>query len=469
MKKLIANLFLLSTIICLSACGISKKTNIPQPQLPAAYRGDMHTDSAGSANVLWRDFFHDAQLQQLIDSTIVRNYDMQLADENIRQSRLLLRQSKWGYIPNAALQFSAATTRYSDNSLNGLSINQFLGASHLEDFTGTVNLSWEADIWGKVRNQKRSALGAYMQSSEVRKALQTRLVATVAEGYYNLLMLDAQMGIAQKNLSLTDSTLRIIRLQFNAGQVTALAVGQAEAQYLTAAQLIPQFRQNIIMQENALSVLAGRLPDAIVRSRSLNDAALPTMAAGVPSAMLARRPDVKSSEFAVAIAGAKAGIAKAGLYPALNITAAGGINAFKLSTWFSIPASLFGTVAGSLVQPLIQRRQLQTQYKVAVIEREKAVLVFRQTVLTAVGEVSDALTQQEQLKEQYNVATNKVETLHTAISNANLLFANGKATYLEVITAQASLLQSELELASIKRAQLRASISLYRSLGGGWQ
>jgi len=469
MKKYITNLFLLLTIVCLNACNVSKDIATPQSELPSSFRNEQHNDTVGTADISWRAFFNDALLQNLIDSAIVRNYDMQLADENIRESHLLLRQSKWGYIPDASLQISAGTTRYSDNSLNGLSINQYLGTQHLEDYNAALNLTWEADIWGKVRNQKRSALAAYIQTEEAKKALQTRIAATVAEGYYNLLMLDAQMDIAQKNLALNDSTLRIIRLQYDAGQVTALGVEQAEAQRLTAAQLIPQFKQNILTQENALSILVGRLPDKISRSGSLNEVILPAISSGIPSAMLARRPDVKSRELALTIANAQTGIAKANLYPTISITASGGLDAFKFSDWFSIPASLFGAVAGGLTQPLLQHRQLHTQYKISLAEREKAVIRFRQTVLVAVGEVSDALAQTEQLNEQYGVAANKVQTLETAISNANLLFANGKATYLEVITAQASLLQSELELSSIKRAQLNASIELYRALGGGWK
>jgi multidrug efflux system outer membrane protein len=191
--------------------------------------------------------------------------------------------------------------------------------------------------------------------------------------------------------------------------------------------------------------------------------------AGFPSAIVSRRPDVRTSELALNTANANVGIAKANMYPVLNITATGGVNSFKASNWFNIPASLFGTVTGSLLQPIFQQKKLRTQYNVAKVQRERTVLEFRQSVLNAVGEVSDAMVRIEKLKTQQSIAATRVNTLQQATNNANLLFKNGMATYLEVITAQSNVLQSELELASIKRAQLSAVSDLYRSLGGGWR
>ncbi|RYY25056.1 MAG: TolC family protein, partial [Sphingobacteriaceae bacterium] len=300
--------------------------------------------------------------------------------------------------------------------------------------------------------------------------IQTNLVASVSQGYYNLLMLDAQLNIAQKNIKLNDSTLRIIKLQYDAGQVTLLAVQQADAQRLTAAQLIPQFERDITLQENALSVLAGTLPNSIERNHTLNEVTFPQdLAAGVPLAIIARRPDIRIQELALAAANANVGITKANMYPALRITASGGVNSFRASNWFNVPASLFGLAGGSIIQPLLQNKLLRTQYNVAKVDRERAVLQFRQSVLNAVGEVSDALVRIEKLKQQQDTAANRVKTLQQATKNASLLFKNGLANYLEVITAQSNVLQGELELASIKRDELSAVSELYRSLGGGWK
>jgi len=456
----------------LSACKVSKDVETPKPALPETFRNAVTTgDTSSIADIQWKNFFTEATLQKLIDSAIVKNYDMQIAVKNIEESQLLFKQVKWNYVPQVDLNVTANSQRPSDNSLTGLSIAQYnIGTKHVEDYSANLALSWEADIWGKIHNQQRSALAAYLQTQEAKKAIQTNIVASVSQGYYNLLMLDAQLDIAQKNVKLNDSTLRIIKLQYDAGQVTSLAVQQADAQKQAAEQLVPQFEQNITIQENALRILTGELPDKIVRNSTLDAMVIPTnVATGVPSAIVSRRPDVKSAELALVIANSKVGISKAQMYPALRITAQGGVNSFKASNWFNIPASLFGVVAGSVVQPLLDHKQLKTDYQVAQVDREKTVLQFRQSVLNAVGEVSDALVKIDKLKSQQAIAANRVNTLQQATKNANLLFKNGLATYLEVITAQGNVLQSELELASIKRDELSAVSDLYRSLGGGWK
>jgi multidrug efflux system outer membrane protein len=460
-------------MVFLTGCKVSKDVATPRAQLPANFRNadvNAPTDSTSIANIGWKNFFTDPGLQNLIDSAIIRNYDVQIAIKNIDAAALVTRQVKWNYVPTVALNVGASSSRPSDNSLNGLSISQFgIGSQHIEDYTANLSLSWEADIWGKIRNQQKGAVAAYLQSIEARKAVQTNLVASVSQGYYNLLMLDAQLSIARKNVNLNDSTLRIIKLQFDAGQVTSLAVQQAEAQKLTAAQLIPEFEKNIALQENALSILAGRLPDRVSRNEALDGVLLPeNLPTGLPSAMLSRRPDVKSAELELQTANSRVGISKADMYPALQITASGGINSFKASNWFNVPASLFGVVAGNLVQPLLNRKALRTQYQIAQVDRDKTVLEFRQTVLNAVAEVSDALVTIDKLSAQRTIVASRVNSLHEATRNANLLFRNGMATYLEVITAQSNVLQSELELASIKRQELTAVSNLYRSLGGGW-
>jgi NodT family efflux transporter outer membrane factor (OMF) lipoprotein len=454
----------------LEACKVSKDTPVPQPELPVAYRNSTQVDTANIADLPWETFFTDATLKSLIDSAIRKNYDMQVAVLNIEAARLQLRQAKLLNVPSAKLNVTAGTTRPSDNSLNGISLNQFLGSQHLEDYNANIQFSWEADIWGKIRNQKKTALAAYLQTEESRKLLQTDIVATVSKAFYNLLMLDEQLAVAESNLRLNDSTLRIIRLQYDAGQVTLVAVQQAEAQRLTAAQLVPLIEQDMTVQENALRILSGQLPAAIERHSKLNDYPLTEkLSTGIPSDMLSRRPDVKSSELSLMMANARVGVTKANMYPSLVITASGGINAVKFSDWFQMPSSLFGLATAGITQPLFDRRNLKTQFEVAKIEREQSVIRFRQNVLEAVGEVSDALVKIEKLKSQYDIASTKVHTLQQAVANANQLFQSGRATYLEVIIAQGNVLQSELEISNLKRDQLYAVVDLYRSLGGGWR
>jgi len=450
------------------ACKVSKDVKTPQPELPAAFRNAPASDSVSIARMPWKSFFQDQFLQQLIDSTLSRNYDMQIAMKNLEQSRLVLKQSKWNNVPQIGLNVTANTTNPSNNSLNGLTLGQFLGTNHLEDYSANLSLSWEADIWGKIRNTNRIALVSYLQTQEAQKTLQTALIASVSQGYFNLLMLDAQLSIARRNLSLNDSTLNIVKLQYDAGQVSLLGVQQAEAQRQVSAELVPQLEQAIAIQENALNMLAGHLPARIQRNSLLDEVSFPAMlSAGIPSEMVSRRPDVKSRELDLTIANSRVGISKAQMYPALRITASGGVNAIRASDWFNIPGSLFGIVGGSVLQPLLQRKELSTQYQIAKVEREKTVLFFRQTVLKAVGEVSDALISIEKLKNREAVAVARVKTLQQATANANALFKNGMANYLEVITAQSNALQSELELATVKRQELNAISDLYRSLGGG--
>jgi outer membrane protein, multidrug efflux system len=283
-------------------------------------------------------------------------------------------------------------------------------------------------------------------------------------------MLDTQLDITRKNLALSDTIVQMMRLQKRAGQVTELAVQQAEVQSQTAALLVPQLEQEIAIQENTIRILSGELPSPIIRSVQLNSFNagndLPT---GLPAAMISRRPDVRASEMALVAANANVGIAQAEMYPSFNITASGGLNAFKASKWFVMPASLFATAAGTVAQPVLQHRRLKTQLEVARIQREEAVISFRQSALNAIGEVVNALVRLDKLKAQKQIASSQVDTLQKAISNAELLFRSGMADYLEVITAQSNSLNAELSLADIERQQLSAMVELYRSLGGGWK
>lgn len=472
MKKYITKIVMVAILIStLISCKVSKDIETPKDAFPENFRNaSVSTDTVSIGNLEWKNFFTEKDIVQLIDSAVTRNNDLQIATKNIEIAQYRFTQSKWNNVPQANLFVNASINRPSENSFTGMNLNQALGKQHIEDYSTGVSLSWEADIWGKIKSQKKGAFANYLQSEEVKKALQTTIVANVSKGYYNLLMLDAQLEIAKKNVQLNDSTTNIIKLKYDSGQVSSLAVQQSEAQKLTAAQLVPLLEQNIAVQENALSVLTGSFPNAKKRSILLSSVEVKNNAAiGIPSSLISRRPDVKSAELALKVANANVGITKADLYPALRITAQGGLNSFETSSWFNIPASLFGTAVGGLTQPLLNSKKLRTQYNIAKVEREKAVLNFRQTVLVAVSEVSDALVKVEKLEQQQAFLQQRVKTLQQAIKNSNLLFKNGMAEYLEVITAQANLLQSELELANLKREQLSANTDLYRALGGGWR
>ncbi|MEJ5052783.1 TolC family protein [Sphingobacterium sp. MYb382] len=464
------NRFLLisSMLILASGCKIAKDLPLPQPELPHAFGEQLPTDTLGIGALPWRNFFPDKVLQQLIDSALQKNFDMAIALKNIEQADLLVKQSKWNNIPVVDFQVAANSNTPSKNSLNGLTSSQFLGSKHIEDYTAGAMLSWEADIWGRIRNSNKAVLASYLQREEARKTLQTNLIARIAKGYFSLLMLDQQVRVAQRNIALIDSISHTTSVLYEAGQVSNLAVQQAQAQQLLAAGLVPQLEQEISLQENALSILVGQLPGGIQRRTSIHETRFPSdITAGIPSITIRRRPDIKSRELDLTIANAKVGITKAQLYPALRITASAGVNALKASDWFNIPSSLFGIVGVSVLQPLLQHKELTTNYKLATIEREKTVILFRQSVLNAVGEVSEAMTKIEKLKQQHFITAKRVETLQQAIGNATSLYQNGMANYIEVITAQQNKLQSELDLATITCHELLAITDLYRSLGGG--
>lgn len=471
MRKIVTHLFfILATGALLFSCKVGKEYQRPEVELPRQFNGVSFADTSSIADITWKQFFTDTLLHSLIEKGLRYNNDLLVAINRIEIAQQQVRQSKLLQLPDVNLQLTGQISRPSDNSLNGISLNSFLGKSYVENYNAGVTISWEADIWGKIRRQKEIALKEYLRTTEAAKAVETQLVADIAQGFFNLLMLDKQLTIAKKNLVLSDSFLVATRLLKDAGIGNVLAVQQAESQKLSTALLVPQLEQNIAIQENALQVLTGQLPGTINRNSLLTSFSpadnLPT---GLPVAMVSRRPDVRTTELSLMIANAEAGIAQANMYPALNITAGGGLESFKASNWFNMPSSLFGLAAGTIAQPIFRRRQLKTQFEVAKLQREQAVIQFRQSVLQATTEVSNALVQADKLKQQRVIANGQVDTLQRAVFNAQLLFKSDMANYLEVITAQGNALQAELNLAAIRRQELGAMVELYRSLGGGWK
>lgn len=457
-------------IFFLASCGLQKEYQRPDIELPSKFETIAFADTSSIADIEWKQFFNDAALQSLIEKGLNYNNDLQIALKRIDIAKQQLSAANALNLPEINLQLTGQINRPSNNSLNGISLKNFLGKSYVENYNTTLGASWEIDVWGKIKAQKGIALTQYLQSYEGARAVKTQLVSNIAQGYFNLLMLDKQLEIAKRNLVLTDSFVIATRLLKDAGLTNALAVQQAESQRQSTALLIPQLQQSITLQENALQQLTGQLPGNVPRNRSLNELQLPKeLNAGLPSAVVSRRPDVRSSEMALMIATSEIGIAKANMYPALNITAGGGLESFKASNWFNIPNSLFGLAAGSIAQPIFQRRQLRSQYEIAKLQRDQAVTAFKQSVLNAITEVSNALVQVEKTKELEAIAKVQVDTLFNAVSNAQLLFKSDMANYLEVITAQSNALQAQLNLTTIRREEWGAVIELYRSLGGGWK
>ncbi len=449
----------------LAACGVTHEYKKPDVAFLPTYRGALPAESAAlqdtvMAELPYRSFFTDITLRTLVDSAVTNNIDLQVGLKNIDIARQTLNAARLGNLP--ALTIGAQTTR-TNPSDNGVQTTP-------QDYVASASASWEADIWGKIRSRKKSALAAYLKTQAAARAVQTRLVADVASGYYNLLMLDEQLDISRKNLALADTTLKMIGFQYTAGQVTSLAVQQQQASRQSIALSIPVIEQKIAVQENALSTLCGRMPGTIQRDRTLFTLKVKDdLPSGIPSLLLQNRPDVRAAEMAVRAAHADMGEAKANLYPSFTVTATGGFDALKSSNWFNAPGSLFTFFQAGVVQPVFQRGQLLAKYKQSKTKREQSELEFKQSVLKAVEEVSNALVQLDKVKSQEVIAEERVTTLKKAVANAGMLFQSGMATYLEVIVTETGALQAELNLADIRRQHLAVMSELYRSLGGGWR
>lgn len=456
------------------SCSVQKYKQ-PEVALPVTFRNDdasVQKDSTSNIALLnYKEFFKDPVLVNLIDQAVKNNYDMQIALKQIDFASLGYKQSKWANVPTVNATIAAANiSRPSDNSLNGLSLGQFLGQKYIEDYSTSINISWEADIWGKIKGAKEEVLTDYLKTQEAAKAVKTRLVSEVVTGYYNLLMLDKQLEITQNNLTFADSTLTILNKQQELGMITSLAVQQQEITKDQILQSIPVIEGAINVQENALSILTGSLPSKIERNTRLDEVIVPEgLSTGYPSQLLSFRPDVKSKELDFRRSVASIHVAKTSMYPALNITAQGGLNSFKASNWFELPGSLFGVAAGSLLQPILNKKQLKTRYEQSKITSEQAELNFKQSVLTAVSEVSNAMVQIQKLEQQQAIAEGLVERSKSIVTNSLTLYKYNEANYLDVIVAQTNKLRSEMDLAAIKTQKLNAITMLYRSLGGGWQ
>ena len=451
-------------ISSLGACGVTHQYKKPDVALPDSYRGGLPAAASNADKVMallpYRSFFADTTLRALIDTAVVNNIDLRVGLKNIDIARQTLNSAKLGYLPSLSIGVQETRTTPSDNGVQ----------TTRQDYIASASASWEADIWGKIRSRKKSALASYLKTQEATRAVRTRLVADVASGYYNLLMLDSQLDISRKNLALADTTLKMIGFQYTAGQLTSLGVQQQEASRQSIALSIPLLEQKIALQENALSTLCGRMPGTINRDKTFFSSKVKDdLPFGIPSALLQNRPDVRAAELAVRAAHADMGEAKANLYPTFTVMASGGLDALKSSNWFSTPGSLFGYLQGGVLQPVFQRGQLKAKYEQSKIKRDQSELEFKQSLLKAVEEVSNALVQLEKIKSQEGIAEERVATLQHAFANAGMLFRSGMATYLEVIVAETNALQAELTLADIRRQHLSVMAELYRSLGGGWR
>ena len=467
MKTLYKIGMVLLTGTLMTSCVVGKKYSRTDLKAPEKYREEIAV-TADTVLLPWKNYYKDPLLVDLIEKALVKNNEVFIAVKSMEQLDLAYKQAKLSLLPTLDFDAGASRSYLSKNSLNGSLSSQFTSKDYMDDYNASLKMSWEVDIWGKATMQKRDAKAAYFAQKENLSALKTRVIVQVAQSYYNLLGLDEQLKIAEKNIELSDNTLKMMKLQYNSGSISSLAVNQTEAQKKTAELLVPLAKANIAVQENALQILCGEYPNTIERAGNLNvDEFAFKMPSGIPASLLSRRPDVKASEYAVMSATAKTGLAKATMYPTLSLSPSIGINSFEFDTWFNFPGSVTKNIAANLAQPIFQKKALRTAYEVAVLEQEKAVVSFKQSFITAVGEVSDAMSRLKYADQRIELAQEKAASLDKATADASLLYKSGMANYLEIIAAQNSALQNDLDLVTIKLERLNASVNLYRALGGG--
>ncbi|MBX2840686.1 MAG: efflux transporter outer membrane subunit [Flammeovirgaceae bacterium] len=470
-------------LLVFTGCKIHEPYKRPEFKEPANFYGsekDIEGDTASIANTNWKDFFSDPLLISLIDSALVNNIDLQIADEYIEMGLSRLKQSKANFFPSVSVApikarrdyFSENYNNYGSNRSRRIYGGETPPASFYTErleYETSIGLSWELDLWGKLKSQKETGLLSYMKTIEFQKAVQTSLIAEIATTYSNLLLLESQLAVFNRNLLLNDSTLQMVKLQYDAGEVTSLAVKQTQSQSLRAQTLIPQLEREYIRQENRLNRLIGRFPESIDAEELKWTMIDEEYVVGMPIELLRNRPDVAAAEYNLRESYERVGIANAMKYPSISIGASVGLNSFEIEKLLNPVNSGFLLLNGLVFQPIFQKRKLKTNYELALSEKKIAELEFRDKFLQAMNEVSDALVAIEKLKEEYTIAQNRVEAARNSVKDAFLLFRSGMATYLEVITAQSEALDSELNLESVKMQIFTANVELYRSLGGGWK
>lgn len=474
-------LIIVSCLLIWSACKITKSQKTADVDLPQEFRlPDSVSRNLDDAIIPWKQFFQDTLLIGLIDSAFSHNFDLRTANKEIAINNQYYKQSKAAFLPSLNLHLLSIERDWS--SKNSGAGNEEIWYDYkgkeppenlyvsTSEYSNTAALNWELDIWGKLKNKKKAARALYMQSFQARKAIQTEVVATIAEDYYTLLMLDEQLEVARKNHHYRDSTLKMIQLQYESGEVTALAVQQSQSQVLEAAALIPDLEKQRAIQQNKLRLLTGALPGPVEREATFS--ALDTTYQGVkrlPLYLVQNRPDVVIARYELKAANASVGVTQAERYPNLTISLVGGVDAVLAKNWFNVPGSLLGGVVGGLTAPVFNGRQLKTNFEVAKLQRDEAEINFQHRVYQAIVDIKNTLISIDKLKEQLKIAEEQQKISQKAVESSRMLFRAGFATYLEVITAQGEALDSELALVKAKANLLTARIQLYRALGGGWK
>lgn len=453
MKRIIIGLLLLTG---LSGCHIYRTYERPELSgVDSLYRVPAMTeDTMSLADFSWKELFTDTVLQQLIEKGIANNTDLNIARLKVREAEALLTSSKLAYLPSVSLTPQGT-------------IKSIEGNSPTKTYNLAASADWELDIFGRLTNAKREEKAVLEQSQAYKQAVQTQLIATIANSYYTLLMLDKQLDISRRTAEIWAENLRVMKALKKAGQTTEMAVAQIEASKLSVDASLLSLEQQITEVENSLSSLLGVVPQRIDRS-TLDMQSFPdTLSVGVPLQLLQRRPDVRQSEAALAEAFYTTNRAYSAFYPAITLSgSAGWTNA--AGAIISNPGEWLFSAVGALVQPLFNRGQNIANLKVAKARQEEALLTFRQTLLNAGTEVNDALLQWQVARRRLDLDRQQIISLQSAVRSSELLMRHSSQNYLEVLTARQTLLDAELSAVSDRFEEIQGVINLYHALGGGY-
>lgn len=451
-------------LLGLQSCFVAKKYSRPQVVNSAYFRTEsLPQDSLSMADISWRDLFTDSILVSHIEKGLENNIDIRIALQQILSAQAYLRQAKAAQLPTFNGVGRASYQKLAGNSQFGSFFN---GAITQYEVSGA--LSWEADIWGKIRSNQRGFQAAYLQTVAAHQAVKTELIANIATLYFQLLALDEQQRVTEATIETRERSLETTESLMRAGNVSAVAVKQTEAQLYTARALLVDLKADIKLLENAFSILLGDEPHAIRRTQLDRQRVPDRLDTGFPLQLLSNRPDVMAAEFALRRAFELTNVARSNFYPSLTLSATGGLQSLELDELFSVN-SLFASVIGGLTQPIFNGRRIRTQYEVSLSEKEQAYLRFRQTILNSSREVSDALYSFQAATETIGIKSQEFAAYDTATTYSEELLNNGLANYLEVLTARQNALNSQLGLVNARLNRLSAVVELYRALGGGWR
>lgn len=461
-------IILLIGLFALQSCFVAKDYSRPEQEVvnEQFFRTDkIPQDSLSMANLSWREVFTDPKLAQYIETALTNNLDIRIAMQNVLTAEAYVKQGKAAYFP---MINGNASYSYMNPSLNASQGIGFDSRQDLNQYELSANLSWEADIWGKIRSGYRASSAAYMQSISAHQAVKSSLVAAVASTYYQLLALDEQKKITEETIATREQGLETILALKDAGNVTEVAVKQTEAQLINSKALLVDLKNNIKLLENSFSILLAENPHEIERTTLDQQEINTQMAVGVPIQLLSNRPDVMAAEYGLINAFELTNVARSSFYPSLRLTAGGGIQSMDFTNLFSAN-SLFASLMGSLIQPILNGRQIKTQYEVSKAQQEAALLNYKRSILNASKEVSDALYTYQTNEEKAVLKQQEYEAYKAATTYSEELLNYGMANYLEVLTAQQNALNAQLNVTNSELAKLNALVQLYKAVGGGWR